>query len=468
MISNFYNLVKVKFHKYVSSPVFTSEQITKLVLPSLLDALSIMFINMLITALISSSGESSVAAVNLVSPIFTLIICLLNGISAGGTVAVTENFGSGDLEKTKEAAGHILWLTFLVGTGLSLLLILFPRPILTFLYRGAEAEVMEKAVTYMVQGSFSLIIFTIYTGVFCILRGLGESQKCMYLSVVINVAYLLFSILFLNVLKLDIQGSAMAQILARAVGSGFAVGLLFLSRDMPIRMTPRYIFSFCRSILSSILDVSIPFGLEQIFLYGGNVVIASLTVPLGTTAIAINSIATSLFGLITAAGMAACNLSVTVVGRCIGAREKEHAFRYGYKAVILALVLLVLSALVFYPLLDLMLGTLYTVTEEVRLGSLHLLSIILIPTLLFWPMSNVMPYVLRAAHDTVFPSVLALISMWGVRIAVGYLLAFPCRMGLTGLWSAMWMEWAVRTLILTVRFLRRKWLLKADRLIHAK
>ena len=34
-------------------------------LPLILDSLSIMFINMLITALISSAGESSIAAVNL-------------------------------------------------------------------------------------------------------------------------------------------------------------------------------------------------------------------------------------------------------------------------------------------------------------------------------------------------------------------------------------------------------------------
>lgn len=466
MIPNFSQLVKDKFNKHLSSPVFTSEQIARMVVPFILDAVSIMFINMLITALISSAGETSVAAVNLVSPIFTMIICLLNGISAGGTVAVTENYGSGDLEKTKEAAGHILWMTFLVGTGLSLLLILFPRPILMFLYRGAEAEVMEKAVTYMVQGSFSLIIFTVYTGVFCILRGLGESQKCLYLSIIINVAYLLFSILFLNVLKMDIQGSALAQILARAVGSVCAVGYLFLPKDLPIRMSPRYILSFRKSILSSILDVSIPFGMEQIFLYGGNVVIAAITVPLGTTAIAINSIAVSLFGVITAAGMAAGNLSVTVVGRCIGAREKNHAFWYGFKSVVLALVLLAVSALVYYPFLPLMLRTLYTATETVQAQTLHLLYSMLIPALLFWPASNIIPYVLRAAHDTVFPSVLALISMWGVRIGFGWVLAFPCKLGLEGLWIAMWAEWAVRTLVLCIRFFRKKWLDKSDHLFH--
>lgn len=430
-------------------------------LPFVLDALSIMFINMLITALISSAGETSVAAVNLVSPIFTLIVCMLNGISAGGTVAVAQNYGSGDRKKTTQAAGHILWLTFLAGTALSLLLILFPRPILTVLYAQAEPIVIEKAAAYMVRGSFSLIIFTIYNGVFSILRGLGESKKCLYLTIIINVSYLLFSILFLNILKLDIQGSALALILARAVGSLSALAFLLLPKRMPIRMTLGDIFSFRKSILSPILEVSIPFGLEQIFLYGGNIVIASMTVPLGTTAMATNSIASSLFGVVTAAAMAAGNLGVTVVGRCIGAKEARHAWRYSYMMIFLALFLLLLSAAVFYPFLPLMLRYLYNTTPAVQADALHLLHGILLPTLIFWPVSNVVPAILRAAHDTVFPSVLSLISMWGVRVACGYALAFGLELGLDGLWISMWAEWAVRTAVLSIRFLRRKWLTKA-------
>jgi len=286
------------------SHVFTRRQLASMTLPFILDSLSIMLISMLITALISSAGESSVAAVNLVSPIFTLIVCLMNGISAGGTVEIAQSYGSRDMERMNLAAGHILWMTFLSGTALSLVLILFPRPILTALYPQAEPEVLEKAVTYMVQGSFSLILFTIYTGIFCILRGLGASGKCLCLTIVINVAYLLFSILFLNVWKLDILGSALAQIAARALGSGCALVFLLHPGKLPIHITRKNLFACRRDVAASILRVSVPFGLEQIFLYGGNIVIATMTVPLGTFAISANAIASSLQGVITAAGWA--------------------------------------------------------------------------------------------------------------------------------------------------------------------
>lgn len=465
MTTKLFSAAKQSLDRRLTSPVFTARQIYRMTLPLILDSLSIMFINMLITALISSSGESSIAAVNLVSPLLNLIMCVLCGISAGGTVAVTQCFGEGDLNKTQQAAGHILWLTFLTGSLLGLVLILFPRPILMSLYGQAEPAIMEKAVSYMVQGTFSMIIFTVYSGVFSILRGLGESKKCLCLTIIINVSYLLFSILFLNVLQMDIVGSALAQIFARAVGALSALAFLFLPRDMPIRLKLGDVFSFQKSILSTIMEVSVPLGVEQLFLAGGGIILAAMTVPLGTTAMVVNSIAASLLGMITAAASSAGTLGITISGRCIGAGEREHAFGYGCKMCVLALFLLVVSAVLAFPFFPVMLAHLYHASPEVQAKTLEMLWYILLPTFLFWPFSNVLPAILRAGHDTVFPSVLSLASMWGVRIVCGYFLTYRLGLGLTGLWTAMWAEWAVRAAVLAVHYFRKKWLVRA---LHAE
>ena len=76
--------------KTLDSSTFTWRQILNLTFPSMLDSMSIMFINVLITALISENGESSVAAVSLVGPIVNLITCMFSGIAAGGTVVVAQ------------------------------------------------------------------------------------------------------------------------------------------------------------------------------------------------------------------------------------------------------------------------------------------------------------------------------------------------------------------------------------------
>lgn len=461
MITRFRKKVKTFLNIYLTSSVFTAGELIQMTVPFILDSLSIMLINMLITALISSAGETSVAAVNLVGPITTLIVCSLNGIAAGGTVAVTQSYGSGNIQRTKEAAGHILWLIVLVGTACSLLLLLFPRPILSTLYRAAEPVVLDKAVKYAQGSAISLIIFTIYTGVFCILRGLGESKKCLVLTIIINVAYLLFSVLFINILDMDITGSNLAQIVARAIGSASALAFLFLAKSLPIHINFKSIFSFRKDILHSIMQVSIPFGMEQIFLYGGNIVVTSFMVKLGTAAVATHAIANSIFCVVTSAAIAAGNLGVTVVGRCIGAGDQKWAYSYGKKMNILALLLILAASALFYPTYPLMLKYLYHTNEAATALVLHLLYRIFIPMCLFWPISNTMPYILRSANDTVFPSVLSFLSMWGIRVGLGYLLAIRIGLGLDGIWLSMWIEWAVRSVVLLVRFIRKRWLSKA-------
>ena len=65
-----------------------------------------------------------------------------------------------------------------------------------------------------------------------------------------------------------------------------------------------------------------------------------ITVHEGTFAISANAIASSLQGVITAAGLAAGNLAVTIVGQSIGRGAFPDARRYGYGSIALGLGLL--------------------------------------------------------------------------------------------------------------------------------
>ncbi|HBJ16870.1 MAG TPA: hypothetical protein DDY81_03430, partial [Clostridiales bacterium] len=299
----------------LSGTVFSWREILHLTFPNVLDCLSVMFLSMLITALISSNGEESVAAVSLVTPLAWMITCIFNGISAGGTVVVAQSCGMKDPVRIRKAVGMTLWLTAAVGTVVCLPLLMFPRQVLTLLYPGAEAVVLEKARIYLSGSAWSILVFTIYTASFGILRGLGESGRCLALSVIINVAYLVFSILFLNVLQLDILGSVFALLLARFIGAAASVILLFFWKA-PVRMSFGQIFTCDKGILRSTLQISIPLGLEQACASLGNVVAEMYMIPLGTTALATHAIANSVIGVWYSPAMAAANLSVTVVGRC--------------------------------------------------------------------------------------------------------------------------------------------------------
>ena len=438
----------------LSGSVFSWREIFRLMIPGILDNLSITLISMLTTALISKNGESSMAAVSLVGPVTGLMVCFFTGISAGGSVIVAQCWGGGDEERLKRAIATGFCLTVVVGTVISVPLLLFPEWILSLLYADAEPEVMEKAVIYLSGSVWSVLIFTVYTAGFAILRGLGESRRCLVLSIVINLAYFLFSVLFLNVLDMDIVGSVWALLLARFVGTVLTVILLIYWKP-PVKMKLWNLLSFDRELLKRTLQVSLPFGLEQICISFGNLTSKIYMVPLGTSAISTHAIANSLLTVFSTASLSAGNLAVTVVGKCYGAGKKEEAYRYGKRCNQLATALMLLSCLVFVPLLPFLLNRFHPTAEAFAMARKLLLWSI--PSLLlFAPMSNTLPFTLRAAGDSAYPSYISLGVLWVISIGLGYVFAIPMGWGLWGIWAAQWLSWAVRSLLFYLRFRRKQ------------
>ena len=58
----------------------------------------------------------------------------------------------------------------------------------------------------------------------------------------------------------------------------------------------------------------------------------------------------------------------------------------------------------------------------------------------------------------------SLVTMWVVRVGLGYLMAIPMGLGLEGVWIAMCTEWAVKTVAFGLRFRGEKWLAHSDRM----
>ena len=82
---------------------------------------------------------------------------------------------------------------------------------------------------------------------------------------------------------------------------------------------------------------------------------------------------------------------------------------------------------------------------------------LLLVTVLIWPSSFTLPTALRAAGDARFTMVTSMVSMWVFRIGMSYVLGAWLGMGLFGVWTAMQIDWAVRSLVFGVRFLGHKW-----------
>lgn len=455
--------LKDKMDAYLSkqygSTMFSHKEIMSMLFPLILDMFFITAISMLTTSMISASSQESVAAVSMINPIATLVLCLLNAIAAGGTVIVAQYKGRGIQDKIKEAAGHTLFITIGIAVVICALMIVFAVPIVHVLYGHAEPIVVSKANEYLAGVSVSLVVYSIYSAVFAIFRGLGETKICLNLTLYINVSYFIFSYVLINMFKLDIYGTIWALILARALGAAVSIYYLFLRKNRLLSLKWKDIFRFDIQVFRSMLKISIPFGSEQLFFYGGTILVQKYMVDLGTASVAANAIASSLFALVYSAPIAVGNLATTVIGQCMGAGKKDLVRWYGKKLIALSTILALLSIVIFIPFIPWLTSLFHPEAETVPLIR-KLLWIAIVPMPFFWPMSNVMPNSLRSAGDATYSSIVSLVTMWVIRVGAGYVAAIPMGYGIEGVWVCMSLEWVVRTVLFWIRYKGVAWLNK--------
>ena len=439
-----------------SSSLFSYRKIFSMLLPLIMDSFFVMAIGMLTTAMISSSSQESVSAVSLIGPLNMMIYAVYNAISAGGTVIVAQYKGAGETEKMKQAAGQLLIATPLSAIIGCILLTVFSRPIVEFLFQGVEEAVMLKAEQYMIGVAISSIFLAVYMGGFAVFRGLGETKRCLKLTILINLLHFLASYLFINMMHLDIMGSVLALNIARFVGGAAAVFMLLSPRSI-LRVEKRHILRLDRKILGDIFHIGIPFGMEQLFMNGGSMLVQIYVAKLGTSNVAANAIGNSVFGLLQATPAAVATLAVTVIGQCYGAGDKELSRRYGKSMVLLSGKLSLISILLSLPFLPQILK-LYQAPPETVSAIYMVLAIALISMPLTWPVSFIMPNVMRAAGDARFSSYFSLITMWVVRVGIGYVMAISMGLGLPGVWYSMVLEWVVRSIVFWIRYRSGVWL----------
>ncbi len=444
--------------RHLSSNLFTYRQIFSMLIPLILDQLFINSISLLTTAMISSSSQESVTAVSLVAPLSTMLYAVFSSISVGGTVVIAQYMGRGNQYKIREATGQILLASLVIAVLSCIILVMFSDSLIRIVFGAADPVVIKKASQYLIGVAISQIFLSVYLGSFAVFRGMGAAKICLRLTVIINLIHLLASMLLLNVLQLDILGTALSLNIARLFGCIVAI-LMLMKPNGILRIRPGHILRIDLPILRSIFRLGLPFTLEQLFFSGGSMLVQTFIVQLGTISTAANAITNSAFAVLYSAGIAVGTLAATVVGQCSGSGDKALTCRYGAKMIWLGTVISILSIVIFFPLMPLLLK-LYHAPRETLTLIYRLLIIAIIPMPFFWSMSNIMPSILRSAGDSLFSSVVSLITMWIVRVGLGYVFAISLGLGVPGVWICMGIEWGVRTFIFYLRYRSKEWLSK--------
>lgn len=441
--------------RYFSGESIDYRQITAIFLPVLVDQAFVVCLNLVNTAMISTSGVSAVSAVNMVDSLNIFLINVFVAVSTGGTVVVAQYKGNGNEKMVSKAAAGTISSVFLLSFVIGTLIIALHNQTLGVIFGNAAPDVLADARIYIIGCSASYCGIAVEEAVCGALRGIGETRSSLMLSLIMNLSYVLLNFLFINFLHMGILGMAISINISRYLSAVIAI-LYAVKFGTNLRVQLRDMLKFEFSMLKRVFFIGLPFAAEQMFFNGGKILTQTFIVSLGTFAIDTNAIAGSMAGLFQIPANALSLTIITVVGQCMGRRDIKDARKFLKSFLWLSSISFVVTAVILLPLFN-PIVSLFHPPQKIVHDIFSILLINSVAQIILWSVAFVTPSALRAAGDSKYTSIMSMLSMWFFRVVLGYILAIAFHLGVKGVWFAMDCEWGVRGIIFLTRFHGQKW-----------
>lgn len=162
-------------------------------------------------------GSDAFAAVNLIMPVVMILGSVGFMIGTGGSAIVSKTLGEGKKEKAREYFSMLIYLCIVSGVALSVIGIIFIRPIAVVL--GASGSIADDCVIY---GRTLLVMLTalFLQNAFQSFLVVAEKPKLgLVVSLLAGFTNMFLDFLFIYVLKLGVFGAALATGISQFVGS---------------------------------------------------------------------------------------------------------------------------------------------------------------------------------------------------------------------------------------------------------
>ena len=448
--------------------LFSRKDLFTLIIPLLLQQILAVTVGTVDSMMVSHAGEAAVSGVSLINTLDTVLIIFFTALVTGGAVVISQALGQNNKAEVLESAKQLLYITTALAILLSSVVIIFRDPLLNLLFKDVEDDVMQCAQGYFFYIALSLPFLAVDSVASACFRAAGNTRLTLIVSIAVNIVNIGGNAAFIYGYEMGATGAAIATAIARLSG---AVVLFVLAHqkkcEVHFEKTLRYKPNF--RIIKKILRIGVPNGIENSMFQFGRLLTQTLISTMGTNVIAANAVALTISNYQYMTGNACSAAMIPIVGRCIGANDKAQAkyyskiilfLNYGLIWVVIAATFLFLNPII----------SIYDLSGTSAMMSKNLIIYHALFAMVIWPVGFMLPSSFRAAGDVKYSLVVSLLTMWVFRVAGAYvcaletvevfkLFSFPgLNMGIYGVWLAMTVDWAFRSTLFFIHYIRGKWL----------
>ncbi len=356
------------------------------------------------------AGDNSLAAVGSTASLIHMLVNLFTGLATGTTVVAANYFGARDKEKLHDTVHTSMVVSLWSGVILTVVGIFGAKRIL--LLMGSPEEVLPLAQLYLKVYFAGITASMIYNFGSALLRAKGDTQRPLIILLVAGVINVILNLIFVISLKMDVAGVALATVISQCFAAAVVVIILLHEQDdFHLNIAELKING---TILSRIVRIGVPAGVQGILFSFSNVIIQSSVNSFGAIVVAGNSAGSNIEGFVWTSMNGLSQGVMTFAGQNLGAGKTERIRKLPLISQLMVIVEgLVLGNLVvlFSPVLL----SLYTQNPDVIAEGV--IRIRMVCTLYcLCGMMDCMANLLRGIGHSLLPMVVTIFGACGLRL----------------------------------------------------
>nr|WP_281435468.1 MATE family efflux transporter [Clostridioides difficile] len=398
-------------------------------------------------------GKEAMAAVSGANPIMFLLVAALMGVSLGFSILVSQFYGSGDLKKVKATIDTTYILLFIGSILISILGIVFGGPMIRLM--NTPESVFSQSKLYLTIIFGGILFSAGYNSVSAILRGLGDSITPLYFLIIATILNIVLDLTFIVVLKMGVEGVALATIIAQAVS--FIISIIYLNKKHEVLKFKIKGIIYDNKIFKDGLRLGLPSGVQQMLFSIGNMALQFLVNSYGTSAMAAFGAGLRIENFISLPIMNLGSAVSTFVAQNIGAGENERVKKGIRESIKMTLVLAVIVIALILLFRENLIALFNTDKDVIKIGSSYLF--IIGPFFLFIGTSFVLSSAMKGAGDSMFALISSIVSLWLGRLPASYMLSR--FFGTNGIWMGIPFGWTLGLIVTVIYYNKGRWKTKA-------
>lgn len=372
----------------------------------------------------SEPALAGVAAVNQIQFVYQQILL---GIGEAVVILGSQYFGKGQKDPVKKISSIAMHFALFVAVGLFVAVCLWPGMLVSAF--TPDPEIIGQGVSYLAVIRYTYLFFAVTQILLATLRSTGTVRIALGLSVwslVVNccINYTLIYGHF-GAPRLGVTGAAIGTLVARV--SELLLLLFYIvkkERHLHLRLTD-YLHTDGTlrrdyfKVLWPVLMGSILWGLNNA---AQNAILGHMS----TSAIAANSVASTMFLLVKSMAVGASSTASVFIGKAVGEGDPGKVKQYAHTMQVLFLAVGMVSSGVLFLIRTPVLSLYKLEPETMQLADAFLLILCVI----IIGMSYQMPTnlgIVRGGGDTRYVMVMDLVSIWCIVLPLSYIMAFVVK-----------------------------------------